>query len=349
MAKNNPTTNYQLLSTTPAPLLVIVGETASGKSGLALELAKRFGCELVNADSWTVYRDFDIGTAKPTKAERAVVPHHLLDIADPAEGFNAALYKRLAQAVIADVHARGNVPIMVGGTGLYIDSVLYDYSFLPTANPVERSERNQRELTELLDEALRLGIDMNGIDTQNKRRVIRALETNGQRPTSSTLRPNTLIIGLQTSREELRQRITSRVDGMLVAGLELEVQSLYLKYGWGVEPMKGIGYREWRDYFDSRAFVEQRILPENLLSGVHVPTSTLHSGAQFSNKLHNSTKAHENPIAVEEVREKIISASMNLAKRQRTWLKRNKSIHWVKGPSEPISLVTKWLQTGSSE
>lgn len=306
MAKNNPTTNYQLLSTTPAPLLVIVGETASGKSGLAMDLAKRFNGELVCADSWTIYKDFDIGTAKPTKAEQSLVRHHMLDIVEAHDGFNAALFKELAQAVIAEVQARGKLPIMVGGTGLYIDSVLYDYGFLPTVHPDERAQRNDRELSELLREAADRNIDLSGIDSQNKRRVIRALETNGQRPTNTSLRPNTVVVGIQTNRDDLHQRITQRADNMLAMGLEQEVRVLQHKYGWDAEPMKGIGYREWRSFLESSKNVE-------------------------------------------EVREKIISASMNLAKRQRTWLKRNNSIHWVKGSSEPISLVTKWLQTGSSE
>lgn len=279
---------------------MVVGETASGKSQLALDLAKRFEGELICADSWTVYRSFNIGTAKPNMAERSAVPHHLLDIVDASDGFNAALFKGLAQATIAEILNRGKLPILVGGTGLYIDCVVYDYSFLPTVDPKVRAERNQRELHELWAEAQRLRIELTGIDTQNKRRVIRALETKGQRPTNSELRDNTLLIGIQTSREELLGRITKRVDKMIAEGLELEVRDLKEKYGWDAEPMKGVGYREWQGYF-------------------------------------------ENSKTIVETREQIISASMNLAKRQRTWLKRNNSIHWVYDPSDAVDLATTFL------
>src|SRR5579884_573827 len=112
------------------PLVVIVGETASGKSSLGMALAERFNGEIICADSWTVYREFDIGTAKPTLQDQELIRHHLLDVADPKVGFNAVLFQRLAKNAIADIAARQKLPIMVGGTGLYIDSVLYDYSFL---------------------------------------------------------------------------------------------------------------------------------------------------------------------------------------------------------------------------
>src|SRR5438552_806729 len=108
---------------TPAevgPLLVLVGETASGKSALAMRLAKKFDGEIICADSWTVYKSFDIGTAKPTKLERAMIPHHLLDVADPRGGFSAVIFQQLAQAAINSITARGKLPILVGGTGLYI-------------------------------------------------------------------------------------------------------------------------------------------------------------------------------------------------------------------------------------
>jgi tRNA dimethylallyltransferase len=109
-----------------APLIVIVGETASGKSALAMELAQKFDGEIICADSWTVYKGFDIGTAKPTAADRKLVPHHLLDVADPAVGFSAAVFQRMAKQVIEDITARGKIPLLVGGTGLYVDSILYD-------------------------------------------------------------------------------------------------------------------------------------------------------------------------------------------------------------------------------
>ena len=131
-------------------LLVIVGETASGKSALAMQMAKQYNGEIIAADAWTVYRGFDIGTAKPSAAEQAAVPHHMLDVADPATGFSAAVFKRLAEPIITDIHARGKLPILVGGSGLYIDSILYDYSFLEQPPARLRAELNDATIPELL-------------------------------------------------------------------------------------------------------------------------------------------------------------------------------------------------------
>jgi tRNA dimethylallyltransferase len=284
-----------------APLVVIVGETASGKSSLAEYVAERFNGEVVAADSWTVYRDFSIGTAKPDKSMLMRIPHHLIDIADPRDGFNAAEYKRLALAAITDITARGKLPILVGGTGLYIDSVLFDYSFLPPSSDEVRASLNQLSIDELLSIISEAGIDLGGIDVRNKRRLIRLIETDGTRPgRANDLRPNTLVIGLLVPRDELRARVEKRVDMMLKAGLVDEVAALAKTYGWGVEPMKGIGYREFHDYFN---------------------------GSQ----------------SIEVTRDRIVSASMNLAKRQRTWFRRNKSIHWISKRAEAVDLITTFL------
>jgi tRNA dimethylallyltransferase len=285
-------------------LICIVGETASGKSALALDLAKRFNGELICADSWTVYKDFDIGTAKPTKLERAQVPHHLLDVADPLGGFSAAVFQELAQAAVNSIARRGKLPIMVGGTGLYIDSVLYHYSFLEQPTLKQREELNSLTLPELLARAEQRGLKIDGIDTRNKRRVIRLIENDGQLPTKKPLRPNTLILGLNAPREQLHKRIAARVDHMFESGLEKEVRQLAEQYGWDAEPMKGIGYREWQEYF---------------------------KGTQ----------------SLEETRQKIIKATQDLAKRQRTWFKRNKSIHWLETPVDmraAVDLTTHFLQ-----
>ncbi|MBI2285826.1 tRNA (adenosine(37)-N6)-dimethylallyltransferase MiaA, partial [Candidatus Saccharibacteria bacterium] len=131
-------------------LLVIVGETASGKSALASNLAKEFHGEIIAADSWTVYKGFDIGTSKPTAEDRQRVSHHLIDVADPLSGFNAPKFKELAETAIADIQNRGKLPIMVGGTGLYIDSVLFDFGFLPNASAQERQKLDPMGLADLL-------------------------------------------------------------------------------------------------------------------------------------------------------------------------------------------------------
>jgi tRNA dimethylallyltransferase len=282
-----------------------VGETASGKSALALDLAKRFDGELICADSWTVYRGFDIGTAKPTAEDRAIVPHHLLDVADPAGGFSAVLFQKLAFAAIADITSRGKLPIMVGGTGLYIDSVLCDYGFLPPSDPALRTELNSLTLEQVLERAVGLGLDTTGIDLRNKRRVIRLVENNGTRPTKHAMRANTLVLGIQIERTTLHSRITSRVDAMLADGLEAEVRALAGQYGWDVEPIKGIGYKEFREYV--------------------VGTET-----------------------IADVRERIIKGTMDLAKRQRTWFKRNSSIQWVSDRSKSVDIVTTFLNKTSS-
>lgn len=233
-----------------APLIVVVGPTASGKSELAMELATQFNGEIICADSWTVRREVNIGTAKPSPEERQKIPHHLLDVVGPAEEFTAAVFKRLALQAIDDVARVGKLPIMVGGTGLYIDGVLYDFSFLPEGNRLARAKWNAMTLDGLLDEIQARGLSTEGIDVRNKRRLIRLLETDGQRPLAGPLRPNTLIVGIKVLPEILKQRIRTRVDAMLADGLEGEVASLVKTYGWECEALKGIGYREWHGYFD---------------------------------------------------------------------------------------------------
>jgi tRNA dimethylallyltransferase len=287
------------------PLIVVTGETASGKSALALQIAERFGGEIICADSWTVRREVNIGTAKPTAEEQALVPHHVLDVAGPCEDFTAAVFKELAMATIDDIIARGKLPIMVGGTGLYIDSVLYDFGFLPEGDRQARQALDALTVSELLDAIAEQGIELGDVDRRNKRRLIRLIETKGAQPVKKALRSNTLLIGLQTDREQLKQRITDRVDNMLSAGLEQEVKDLSERYGWGCEALKGVGYAQWREYFDS--------------------SQTL-----------------------DHTRQKIIKATIDLAKRQRTWFKRNKSIHWITTPvnwSNVVDLVTTFLGT----
>lgn len=282
------------------PLVVVVGETASGKSVLAMELAEQFNGELICADSWTVYKGFNIGTAKPTTEECAKVPHHLLDVAEPSEGFSAVLFQKLAKQAIADISARGKLPIMVGGTGLYIDSVLFDYSFLPAPDPALRQELDGLSLEKVVACAKKLGLETAGIDMQNKRRIVRLIENSGLRPTKQKLRENTLVVGVAKDREQLVERISFRVDAMLRAGLETEVEKLVVMYSWDAEPMKGIGYREWGEYFDGS---------QNLA----------------------------------ETRRRIIKVTMDLAKRQRTWFKRNNSIQWVSDRSNAVEIITTFL------
>lgn len=279
-----------------APLLVVVGETASGKTALGIDLAQRLNGEIICADSWTVYRGFDIGTAKPTQAEQSGVPHHLLDVANPAVGFSAAVFQRMAQQAIADIVARGKLPIMVGGTGLYIDSVLFDYSFLPPSDPAVRQQLNALSLADLLIRAEERGLDISSIDTRNKRRVIRLIENSGVLPTKKPLRDNTLVLGLRRDPHELQQRIVARAEAMIEAGLEGEVRRLGERYGWDCEPMKAPAYRAMRDYI-------------------------------------------QGAISLEIAKERMVQNDLKLAKKQRTWFKRNSSIQWLDDRSKITDIV----------
>jgi tRNA dimethylallyltransferase len=284
-------------------LVVIVGETASGKSALAMELAQEFDGEIICADSWTVRREVNIGTAKPTAEEQALVPHHLLDVAGPDEDFTAAVFKDLANWAIEDSSNRVKLPIMVGGTGLYIDGVVYDYGFLPAGDRRDREELNSYSINELLAKIDELGIDPGKVDKRNKRRLIRLIETNGAIPSKKELRENTLIIGLKVDREVLNERIAERVDSMIAAGLEDEVRGLVGRYGWDCEALKGVGYAQWKGYMEG----------------------------------------HE---TLDEVRQKVIKSTQDLAKRQRTWFKRNKSIQWFEttvNQTELVDTITTFL------
>lgn len=282
------------------PLVVVVGETASGKSRIGMQLAERFGGEIIAADAWTVYEYFNIGTAKPSSQDRKRVNHHLVDVFKPTGHCNAAEYKQLAIQAVNEVSSRGKLPILVGGTGLYVDSVLFDYQFRSRADTDTRNVLNTMTNDQLLAEVIGLGLPTEDIDTANNRRLIRLIESRGVKAEKSPLRKNTLILGQALPREELKTRVTRRVEAMFASGLELEVNKLVKQYGWDVSPMQAIGYREFQAYFE-----ESQTLDE--------------------------TKAL------------IIRNTMHLAKKQRTWFKRNKSIHWVDSDKEAVALVTTFL------
>lgn len=285
---------------TSQPLVVIVGETGTGKSALAMELAHRFDGEIICADSWTVRREINIGTAKPSSQDTAEIPHHLLNIVDPCSDFTAAIFKDLAIKSIQDITNRGKLPIIVGGTGLYIDSVMFDFSFLPKGDRTRRIKLNNMSNSELIELIKQRGYNLEAIDQRNKRRLIRLIETSGKRPQKDSLRSNTLILGIQLEHQVLLNKIEQRVDSMISRGLEAEVSKLANKYGWDCEAMKGIGYKQWQEYF-------------------------------------NGT------LDITEVRYKIIKDTLSLAKRQRSWFKRNKSIQWVGSLEQAAQLVQHFL------
>jgi tRNA dimethylallyltransferase len=281
-------------------LLVIVGETASGKSDLALKVAKAYRGEIIAADSWTVYRSFDIGTGKPTITQQKAVKHHLIDVREPTEGFNAPMFKQIAEKAIKNIQKQGKLPILVGGTGLYIDSVLYDFGFLQDVPKEERARLDAMEIGNLIKLAEKLNIDLSGIDTRNKRRIIRAIEAKGEKPTKKKLRAGTLIIGLQLPRGKLKKRIEQRVEQMVKAGFEQEVKDLSQKHGWDIEPMKGIGYRAFREYIQGQ-------------------------------------------IDLDEAKARFVKGDLNLAKRQRTWFKRNPDIQWFSSIDQAYKALSSIL------
>lgn len=238
------------------PLIVIVGQTASGKTALSLELAERFNGEIIAADSRTVYRGLDIGTAKPTSSEQARVPHHLIDVVTPDQAFTAADFKRLANQAIADITSRGKLPIMVGGSGLYVDAVLYDYQFRPLADPAERQRLAEMSVAQLQAEIVAKNLPM-PTNASNPRHLSRVLETGQLAAERHDLRPDTLVLGLQLDREALNQRITERVETMFAAGVVDEARQLLAQYGPDVPALETPGYTALRQYLAGDLSLDQ--------------------------------------------------------------------------------------------
>jgi tRNA dimethylallyltransferase len=239
-------------------IVVVVGPTASGKTALAVELAERFGGEVVNADSRQVYRFMDIGTAKPTAAERVRAPHHLIDIRNPDEPFGLADFLDAARQAIGDITSHGRLPIVAGGTGQYVRALLDGWqaprvppdpalrAALTALAEVEGADALHAELSAVDPVAAA------GIDPRNVRRVVRALEVvrRSGRPFSEQRRKGkppfrALVLGLALSRETLYARIDRRVDAMFAAGLVEEVQGLLARgYGCALPALNSIGYVE---------------------------------------------------------------------------------------------------------
>ena len=239
-------------------LIAIVGPTATGKTALAIALAQRLGGEIVGADSRQVYRQMDIGTAKPTAEERALAPHHLIDVVDPDQEFSLAQYLEQAGAALEDVWSRGKQPLLVGGSGQYVWALLEGWRVprLPPQRELRRElgERADRQGAEALHREL-AQVDPKAaarIDPRNVRRVIRALEVH-----KATGRPisywqekgpppwEVLTLGLTCPRRELYERIDARVDAMMEAGLVDEVRGLLsMGYDPSLASMSGIGYKQ---------------------------------------------------------------------------------------------------------
>ncbi|HLB25154.1 MAG TPA: tRNA (adenosine(37)-N6)-dimethylallyltransferase MiaA [Nitrospirota bacterium] len=254
-------------------LLIIVGPTAVGKTELALALAEEINAEIISADSMQVYRGMDIGTAKPTPDERARVPHHLIDVADPREEFSAGRYVKLAEEAIEDIRGRGKVPLVVGGTGLYVRSLVDGLFEGPGADRALRDELTERERREpgSLYAALK-GFDPAAADRINPsdvRRIIRALEvyyTSGepisarQAQWSSGQGRPAKVAGLRLARPALYRRIEERVDKMMRAGLLDEVRALKdMGCPRGSASMQALGYKQLMAHLDGETTLEEAV------------------------------------------------------------------------------------------
>jgi tRNA dimethylallyltransferase len=235
------------------PLITIVGPTASGKTSLALTLAERWNGEIICADSRTVYRGMDIGTAKPTKEEQARVRHWGLDLVDPDEQFSAADFKQFATRAIDDIRARGKIPFLVGGTGLYVDSVLYDFSFADAPDKSLRAQLEAMTLSELHSYCRDHSIELPEND-RNKRYVIRAIERKSVSGINKSLLPASFyIVGIATKMNTLRMRIEARTEQLFDNDVVGEATILGKKYGWNHESMTGNIYPLVNSYLEKKA------------------------------------------------------------------------------------------------
>ena len=224
------------------PLIVIAGPTASGKTALAVRLAERFGGEIICADSRTIYRGMDIGTAKPTRDERASVPHWGLDLVDPSARFTVSDFKAYAKQKIAEIRECGNVPFLVGGTGLYIDAIVFDFSFAGVVNEALREQLERMNVQELQKYCENNNIKLPEND-HNKRYLIRAIERkNVTIKRRETLIDNTIVVGITTNRETLRTRIALRSEQLFANNVVEEATILGKKYSWDSEAMTGNVY-----------------------------------------------------------------------------------------------------------
>jgi len=290
-------------------LIVILGPTASGKSSLAIKLAAKFKGEIMNADSRQVYREMNIGTGK-TDSFSSKIPHHLLDVVSPDKPFSLAQYQRLAILAIDDVLRRKKVPIICGGTGLYIRAIV-DNLDIPRVKPniKLRQKLEKQTIAKLFSQLIKLDpITAKIIDQYNKRRLVRALEVVLTKQTSFTdlqktkkLRYEVLQIGIKTDRVILRQRIEKRFNQMIKKGLIEETKKLLKKYPTNLPSMSGIGYLEISQY----------------LAG---------------------------EIPFQEAVNRAVARTYQYSKRQMTWFKKDERIKWVDSLRDAIKYSAIFLK-----
>lgn len=286
-------------------VIVIGGPTASGKTSLSIELAKKINGEIISSDSMQIYKDMTIGTAKPTLEEMDGVPHYLIDFIRPDERYSVADFKRDAEKAIEDIIAKGKVPIVVGGTGLYIDSLIYGIEYPDLEldekyrNKLMKKAETAEGLAELYEQAKKIDLEaVEKISSNDKKRITRILEVyNATGKTKTELekisRMNGVkydykVFAINMDREKLYERINLRVDIMLEQGLVDEVKELVKKYSRFPTAMQGLGYKEVVEFLN-------------------------------------------NEITEQEMIDKIKQESRRYAKRQLTWFRKNKEIIWIDG------------------
>ncbi|MCF8011568.1 MAG: tRNA (adenosine(37)-N6)-dimethylallyltransferase MiaA [Clostridiales bacterium] len=256
------------------PLLVIVGPTAAGKTAVAVEIALKIGGEIISADSMSVYKYMNIGTAKPVDCEKKNVRHHLIDVVYPDKEFSVALFKSLAENAIKEIQDRERLPIMAGGTGLFIHAVLYGFQFGEVGIDYKLRESLKNYACKYGNEALHnslLKVDFQTaqkLHPNDQKRIIRALEIYEKtgKPMSSSIQRNNkpaynaYTIGLYMSREKLYEKINKRVDNMLEEGLVQEVKNLLSRgYDSSMVSMQGLGYKEIISYLKGEVEYEEAI------------------------------------------------------------------------------------------
>jgi tRNA dimethylallyltransferase len=288
------------------PIIILTGPTASGKTAMSLELAKEFNSEIIAADSMTVYKGMNIGTDKPKEPS---ITHHLINIIDPDEPFNAAIFKDLVTEKVKEITAQGKIPFLVGGSTMFIDSFAYNYQ-MPEVEPDQdlRTELEKKSNEDLFEELVTMDPDAEWtIDKNNKRRLIRALEVTLKtgipftaQKSKKNLPGNLLYLAIEVDREELYKKINARVDQMMDEGFLDEVRQLYEKYDHNTA-MQAAGYKQLTQYLDGE-------------------------------------------ITLEEAVEKTKQAHRNYAKRQLTWLGANSDVVWIKDLAGAESKISQFLK-----
>lgn len=279
------------------PLIVVVGQTASGKSAVCLDLAKKIGGEIICADSRTIYKEMNIGTAKPTKKDRSEIAHWCLDLVNPDELFTVADFQKEANRAISDIQARGKIPIMVGGSGLYVDSVVFDFKLRSEADQKERQKLERLSTDELQDYCKKYNYPLPE-NKLNRRYLIRTIETKGNVVKNNAMRPGVIMIGIDVEKTMLYKRVSQRIIEMVNEGIIQETSELYKKYNSKFESMKA------NIYSIVKRFIDREINQDEMI------------------KL-------------------AIVRDMQLAKKQRTWFKRNPNIVWLKASDIEAYVLSK--------